>query len=1754
MIKNILKIAFLFISINCFSQADDEFWFVAPDVNSTLGDTPVYLRLTTLRNACDAYITQPANPGFDTIKVHIGYQSTEQIDLSSYLSQIENTPENTTLNKGLHIQVNGGDILAYYELDNQLNSEIWSLKGKNALGKTFYVPFQTEWDNDPSGASSIDIVATTNGTTIEITPTQAAIGHPANTTFTINLDKGQTYSLVASSKTGAGHLSGTTIEVTAGGDIAVTTKDDGVIKGSRYDMNGDQLVPINRIGQEYIIGKGNITSGERLFFVATQNSTEIFMNGISAGTINEGETLPKILSDTTYYIEATSPVYVYHINGYSNEIAGAIVPTIDNCVGATEVNVYRHTSYSNQHFLINIIVRDGAQGSFKIEYKDGSVVSIPEPKFEQVGNTGWYVIKKDEREFPNNKSGGLPVDEVVRIYNTKGVFTLENNFGGLSTGYKYGYLSNFNEDRGRSKVVGASGQSYNSCSSDTVKLYAYGGVNYEWYPQDYLDDPFSPSPRGKLPADSTYIYRVVIDRPCWPDTTIYDTITVAPKLEANFSINDADGCSPFSVEIENKSIGVTGEYSWDFEGDSIWDSDTSANNFITPPFNNINPTDTNYTIRLQVTNTSGCIEEKTENITVYPVINADFSIIDSSGCAPFPVEFENHSTGDTSSFLWLFGDGGTSTKTDPTHVYNNFSHNDSIFNIQLISQSPKHCKDTTPVKQVLIYPYIDVDITADSITGCYTHTVNFHNNSTAVDTFYIDFGDGNDTVLTSFNDLEHTYTNNDTVPVTDTTIITGKNNSECIDSSMFYIHIYPQVQADFTMNPTEGCDSTVTSITNNSSGYALSYEWDFGDESSSTKTSPEHLYTNKTIGVINRTITLTAISNNMCIDTTKRIFTVFPYIRADFSIDSTYGCPPFQSVIHNQSVGADTYSWDFNNDGIYDSNSDQQNITSPQYSNTGYTDDSTYTIKLYVENNNGCADSLERSVTVYPSIKAGFNVDQLASCHPASFLFTDQSQGAKTYLWDFKDGATSMQQDSINYTYDPNLTASAKPYNVVLFVTGKHDYCTDMKDTTVEVYPYIKANFTTDEFIGCGPFEVTFDNSSIGPSNNYKWYVNGINAINAPSDNSSFDTIFTGSTDPDPVTHIIKLVATNIEGCTDSISDTIAVYPDIIPSFTISPRDSSCHPFNVNFTNTSSNSNTYLWDFGDGVNSNLENPSHTFNNFGITDTSYIVLLQAMSAICVDSVYDTVTVFPIPEANFEVSKNVSCPPLEVQITNNSEAGDTFLWSFGDGKDTTLLTTTPLTYSYDNTSNSPKNYNLQLDVSNKNCTATANESITIYPHVTASFAYDSAGCSPHMADIKNNSLNASTYKWDFGDGQQSTVNEPNHKYTNMSGGTKIYPVRLDAFSRYQCTDDTTIDITVYSTPETNFLAMPVLQYYPDTTIVITNKTISADSFNYIWDYGDGNIDSLYTTSDSMKYSYDTWGDYEIRMTAFNQFCSDSSSQSITIFAPMPETEFTVNTDTGCAPLTVNFNNETEYGVSYVWDFNDGEISKEKNPTHIFKYGGNYNVKLTAKGHNGNEISAYMEIVAYKKPFANFTYEPDTVLLPQAQIRCFNHSSDTSNCLWEFGDGDSSIVVNPYHTYTDTGKMFIKLTVWSEEMCKDDTLLDAAVDVRPPGIIEFPTAFAPNPGGPTGGKYDKEDTDEIHIFRPVSKNVVEYRLEIFNRWGELIFLSEDLNVGWDGYYRNKICKEDVYIWHVTGKYLNGNPFDKAGDVTLIRYPFER
>jgi gliding motility-associated-like protein len=153
------------------------------------------------------------------------------------------------------------------------------------------------------------------------------------------------------------------------------------------------------------------------------------------------------------------------------------------------------------------------------------------------------------------------------------------------------------------------------------------------------------------------------------------------------------------------------------------------------------------------------------------------------------------------------------------------------------------------------------------------------------------------------------------------------------------------------------------------------------------------------------------------------------------------------------------------------------------------------------------------------------------------------------------------------------------------------------------------------------------------------------------------------------------------------------------------------------------------------------------------------------------------------------------------------------------------------------------------------------------------------------------------------------------------------------------------------------------------------------------------------------------------------------------------------------------------------------------------------------------------------------------------------------WDFGDGELSEDPDPVHHYNEEGIYTVSLMAWSEHGCFDSIVKIDEVIVEPGCKLIFPNAFTPS-DLQSGGMYDPEVPELTNdIFHPLFKNITDYHLEIYNRWGELLYISNQIDVGWDGFYNGKPAKQDVYIWKAWGRCINGKLIEQQGSVTLLR-----
>jgi len=253
-------------------------------------------------------------------------------------------------------------------------------------------------------------------------------------------------------------------------------------------------------------------------------------------------------------------------------------------------------------------------------------------------------------------------------------------------------------------------------------------------------------------------------------------------------------------------------------------------------------------------------------------------------------------------------------------------------------------------------------------------------------------------------------------------------------------------------------------------------------------------------------------------------------------------------------------------------------------------------------------------------------------------------------------------------------------------------------------------------------------------------------------------------------------------------------------------------------------------------------------------------------------------------------------------------------------------------------------------------------------------------------------------------------------------------------------------------------------------------------------------------------------------------------------------------GCAPLKVKFRNKAGSYDACRWTFGEGIYSDESDPERIFDIEGEYKVTLSVFEAGKLRSVSDVTITVHPKPKARFEISPENAVIPNDIIRFVNYSSGAVKYLWDFGDGNGSEAYEPQHAYEKFGKYNVRLVVYSEFGCSDSLVVMNAF-AGSGYFINFPNAFIPNPTGPSGGNYSAKSDEAAQIFHPVHSGVAEYQLRIYSKLGLMIFESNDVNIGWDGYFKGHLSESGVYIWRVSGKFINGEPFTKMGDVTLLR-----
>lgn len=578
--KYIIPFLLLLVTANTQAQIDTEFWFAAPDLTKgrfgeARRDSTIYLVFSSFDQPSTIFISQPANPSFEFITVELPANSSDFINLGLFLSQIETKPANTVLETGLLIR-STQPITAYYEVRALNNSDIFSLKGKNALGTKFFTPFQNEYNNSqslggspyiPPPRSGFAIIATKNNTTISITPTADLLDHPAGETFSIVLNRGETYYGEALGFLGPEHPGGTKIE--SDKEIAVTIKDDMIdfdsSNDSGADVLGDQLISNEFLGLDHILIKGGLNGDhDRAVICATEDNTIVDIDG-GAQIINldEGEQYIYAFNDNASFVSASEKIAVFHVSGLTDQTAGAVIPSLE-CTGSNRVGFVRGSSAA---FFLNVTIRAGSEDQFEL---NGDPNLLTAADFSPVPGTGGdYVYTR--KSFTTSQVLAGSANTLTN--DSEELFHLGTSNGTGAASMNYGYFSAFSFlNIGKNREV---------CLGDTILLDAGPGKTaYLWNtgddtqtievtdPGTYYVEVFSGTDCSATDTIEVSYYLPPID--LGPNDTICSGSTTTLVVEGVFTYEWQDGST------ENfYTVSDTGIY-WvevsDFQGCAYRDS------------------------------------------------------------------------------------------------------------------------------------------------------------------------------------------------------------------------------------------------------------------------------------------------------------------------------------------------------------------------------------------------------------------------------------------------------------------------------------------------------------------------------------------------------------------------------------------------------------------------------------------------------------------------------------------------------------------------------------------------------------------------------------------------------------------------------------------------------------------------------------------------------------------------------------------------------------------------------------------------------------------------------------------------------------------------------------------------------------------------------------------------------------------------------------------------------------------------------
>jgi gliding motility-associated-like protein len=447
----------------------------------------------------------------------------------------------------------------------------------------------------------------------------------------------------------------------------------------------------------------------------------------------------------------------------------------------------------------------------------------------------------------------------------------------------------------------------------------------------------------------------------------------------------------------------------------------------------------------------------------------------------------------------------------------------------------------------------------------------------------------------------------------------------------------------------------------------------------------------------------------------------------------------------------------------------------------------------------------------------------------------------------------------------------------------------------------------------------------------------------------------------------------------------------------------------------------------------------------------------------------------------------------------------------------------------------------------CEGTATFPVHISPNPQAEFIMPSSfGCSPYSLCFNNLSSTTDpnmllSYQWNFDGVNVGTEMSPCFTYLNQTGELIYQTVTLEVTAAdiaymQTCVSETSQNILVLPQPISDFDMSAEFSCYFPYELITTNTSVGAGAYQWQLDGVNGSVLT------NCSFAIDALGDFTIGLIATNQYgCPDASEQVFHSY-PLPTLDFAVDLNSGCAPLTVQFDNLSTGTNTYVWNLDNGSEANVQDIIHQYNYPGVYDVLLIGTTENNCTDTMIIEdpIRVFPVPYADFVFAPETVNILNPQMTFEETGFGGAYYHWNFNDGGEEYGAIVDHSFNTPYYHAVTLTAYNQYGCKSD--ITKNVFVSDYLTVYVPTAFTP-------------DDDNINEnFKPEMSGrelISRYKFWITDRWGNVIFETNDFDMPWIGNVRggDYYASPDIYIWNVQVELKNGDEKEYNGHVTLVR-----